>query len=494
MAMSLRNKLFLFIIMASLTSILLALAFNFSVYLSSQNDEIRYMLLRRVNSLAMELHNDNLDDNIKELHMSVSTQNAIDSPDWVKIFVLDEKGEPVVSPNQKKTQLPNVPHAVIDKINANSLGEGVVKDPSTADLYAYSYLGKKPFLVLAKAPSSIIKRPLILYFLRTLLGVIVVICLLWIISRLVSGKITRRLYQLTKIFEKFGEGDVNARSEDKSGDEIGALSNQFNKMANKIVGLLQVQSTKVRMEQELKTAQRIQEYFLPDLRQENEVFSLAGYYEPASECGGDWWFYQKIEDQLIICISDVTGHGTPSAMVTSSCRSLFAYLVENKVWEPKEIVQAMNQSIYDTVRGDLLVTMIIARFDFANHRLTYCNASHEQPLYWIKSDEIKNKNDLGVLLDIHGPRVGEEPKTQYNQSEIEIKNGSRWYFYSDGIVDMENDKGRSWGERKMLTAIQKNSDLKFCSSFQDSFQGTIDQYRKGTHLKDDLSYLVLDVH
>ena len=77
--------------MASLISILLALAFNFSVYLSSQNDEIRYMLLRRVNSLAMELHNDNLDDNIKELHMSVSTQNAIDSPDWVKIFVLDEK-------------------------------------------------------------------------------------------------------------------------------------------------------------------------------------------------------------------------------------------------------------------------------------------------------------------------------------------------------------------------------------------------------------------
>ena len=57
--------------------------------------------------------------------------------------------------------------------------------------------------------------------------------------------------------------------------------------------------------------------------------------------------------------------------------------------------------------------------------------------------------------------VGEEPKTQYNQSEIEIKNGSRWYFYSDGIVDMENDKGRSWGKEN-ADGYSKNSDLKFC--------------------------------
>ena len=169
-----------------------------------------------------------------------------------------------------------------------------------------------------------------------------------------------------------------------------ALSNQFNKMANKMWVFCKCSLQKVRMEQELKTAQRIQEYFLPDLRQENEV--LVWPVTMNQQVWGRLVVLSKIEDQLIICISDVTGHGTPSAMVTSSCRSLFAYLVENKRFgEPKEIVQAMNQSIYDTVRGDLLVTMIIARFDFANHRLTYCNASHEQPLYWIKSDEIKTK-------------------------------------------------------------------------------------------------------
>ena len=82
-----------------------------------------------------------------------------------------------------------------------------------------------------------------------------------------------------------------------------------------------------RMEEELKTAAAVQNSLFPDEIPQSETYQLASFFESASETGGDWYgFITRAKDSLFILIGDVTGHGTPAALVTATasatCRML----------------------------------------------------------------------------------------------------------------------------------------------------------------------------
>ena len=57
---------------------------------------------------------------------------------------------------------------------------------------------------------------------------------------------------------------------------------------------------------------------------ERPSLRLASHFQPAAECGGDWWGFFRIGDKLAVMIADATGHGVPSALVTASARSCFS--------------------------------------------------------------------------------------------------------------------------------------------------------------------------
>ena len=59
----------------------------------------------------------------------------------------------------------------------------------------------------------------------------------------------------------------------------------------------------------------------PDLV-ERQFVKLAGYFLPASQCGGDWWTVHDMPDgRVLVVIGDVTGHGVPSAMITAAAKA-----------------------------------------------------------------------------------------------------------------------------------------------------------------------------
>ncbi|MGZ3722839.1 MAG: AAA family ATPase, partial [Bdellovibrionales bacterium] len=72
------------------------------------------------------------------------------------------------------------------------------------------------------------------------------------------------------------------------------------------------QGEAVRMQNELVTAHAVQEMLFPAPVFEIPNVRIAGYYQPATECGGDWWSYSKIGDWIYVYIGDATGHGAPA--------------------------------------------------------------------------------------------------------------------------------------------------------------------------------------
>src|SRR5690606_35511909 len=104
-------------------------------------------------------------------------------------------------------------------------------------------------------------------------------------------------------------------------DEVGGLAQGFNFMAGEVSRLMEETKEAARMEGELETVRLVQETLFPEPVKRVGDFHLAGHFEPASECGGDWWHYCKVGDKLFIWIGDATGHGAPSAMVTSAAKA-----------------------------------------------------------------------------------------------------------------------------------------------------------------------------
>lgn len=89
---------------------------------------------------------------------------------------------------------------------------------------------------------------------------------------------TRRLMNLATTVQAFGDGDLERRSDIRSGDEIGELSERFNSMANTIV-------SQMRAQQEIDRSRReLMANISHDLR--NPLASIQGYIETLSDKDG----------------------------------------------------------------------------------------------------------------------------------------------------------------------------------------------------------------
>jgi HAMP domain-containing protein len=135
--------------------------------------------------------------------------------------------------------------------------------------------------------------------------------------------ISKPLKMLAWKVDQIARGDLRARVDVTSSDEIGVLGENFNVMADRLAILLEETREKATLEKELEVARTIQDTLVPP----NEPvdcgpFNFAGYFQPASQCGGDWWTYHTLKNnRLLLVIGDVTGHGVPAAMITAAAKA-----------------------------------------------------------------------------------------------------------------------------------------------------------------------------
>lgn len=313
-----------------------------------------------------------------------------------------------------------------------------------------------------------------------------------VISLFASSSLTQSLTELFLATKKVAEGIFDIRVKVTSQDEVGSLAQSFNAMAGEVSRLLEATAEKARMESELKTAQTVQETLFPAPLAEMNQLRIAGFYEPASECGGDWWHYCQVDKKVFLWIGDATGHGAPAALITSAAKSA-ASVLETLDFSAAKCMEFLNKSIYDVAKGKMMMTFFIACYDSVTGELSYANASHESPfLIQRAKGSLLKKKDLIPLNEVNNPRLGQARDTHYKQAKIHLNPGDRILFYTDGIPDIENLQKKSWGEREFIKSIlQANQE----SAVQTSVQTMVAQFkefRKNAPLKDDITFFMVE--
>jgi sigma-B regulation protein RsbU (phosphoserine phosphatase) len=339
-----------------------------------------------------------------------------------------------------------------------------VSPPSDLGLAVITTVPKSIALIASKA---LVKQTLGLGLIFTAISILGVI----VFSRLV----TRPIQELTSTAEEISLGNYDQNLQVRSRDEIGVLTGAFNKMVLEIKNYMNEMIKKDRIESEMQMAKSVQESLLPDSSIKNDHVDIAGFYSSASECGGDWWGCKTSETSTYLFISDATGHGLPASLLTASvsscCETILRQMEDGDVtFSPSKFLQLINHVIYNS-SDNLMMTMLVAKIDHLDNKVTIANASHEFPII------INDAGNVTIQTPAPGPRLGQNPNSHYQEFDYEFNKHDTLFLYTDGLIENQSAEEKPFGERKLLRTLKKISQ-----NPQESREKVLTDYH--THTKE----------
>jgi hypothetical protein len=186
------------------------------------------------------------------------------------------------------------------------------------------------------------------------------------------------------------------------------------------------------LEGELAAAQQVQQLLLPEQIEPVPGFAVETVYQPAQQVGGD--FFQILpagEGSLLVVVGDVAGKGLPAAMLVSVLVGAIRATAD-RTNNPEEILSSLNDRLVG--RGGGGFSTALAAHIGSNGTVTIANAGHLSPYLDGREVELPGALPLGVMSG-----------APYETIQFHLAPGSRLTFYSDGVVEAQNQKGELFG-------------------------------------------------
>ena len=188
---------------------------------------------------------------------------------------------------------------------------------------------------------------------------------------------------------------------------------------------------KLRLQNELEDAHRMQLRLLPESAPIIEGFDIAGFSRPAREVGGDFFDYLSLSDGKIgIALADVSGKGLKGAMNAVMANSMLydAAAVEASCGK---VLSRLNARLYPRMERQMFTALALAIVNRDDEALKWANAAQPYPLVKRDGEVFEFKSDSQFPL-------GMVPDVEYPDWELELRPGDIVVFYTDGIIEAEN--------------------------------------------------------
>lgn len=248
---------------------------------------------------------------------------------------------------------------------------------------------------------------------------------------------------------------------------------------------------------DLEYAREIQKAMIPDkLPNSDKVVFEAGYY-PAERVSGDFYNIFRLDEHRIgMYIGDVSGHGVPASMLTvfsyqsiKTTRELEGNRFE--IIRPAKVLMNLYE-LYNNAHfmNDVYILVLYAIFDTRTNELIYSSAGmNAQPLI-VKQSGIWEMDIRGLpicnLMDLC--------KADYTDKTIQLEKGDRIFFYSDGLVELNNKQTGEYFSlenlKNILTENHGRNSADVCLEIDKQIRNFADE----GSLKDDVTYFMLQVN
>jgi len=279
--------------------------------------------------------------------------------------------------------------------------------------------------------------------------------------------------------QPFSPGDLNL---------LQALADQAS-ISVFYAGLRETLDEKIRIDNDLDAARRIQTSLLPKALPRVEGVELAAFNYPALEIGGDYYDFIEVDDtHLGIAIADVSGKGTGGAIMMSVCRSVIRAHAPRHL-SPAQVLKLVNQVLSRDVSEDMFISVLYMVLNTATRELVVARAGHERPIVSTEQGGLTILDSPGVAIGISDTPTFERVLEEVT---VSLKPGDVIVAYTDGVTEAMNVRDEEWGLDNLLDAIRvasregANSVLNNVRQRMERFVGNRQQY-------DDMTLLALHV-
>jgi phosphoserine phosphatase RsbU/P len=240
-----------------------------------------------------------------------------------------------------------------------------------------------------------------------------------------------------------------------------------------------------RLESELRAAQVFQRSLLPDRTGALNGFEVSFLYEPCDELGGDFCDYVLRNDVPgALLVSDVSGHGASSAMITGMIKQAFR-AAEKERFAPAAVLERI-AAASRLFPGGKYVTAIVVRFSPESTLLEYASAGHPPGLL------LRYDRSL-VPLEPSAPIIHPAlPDWTYEQRVVHMETCDQLLLYTDGLTEAQNSEGDEFGFARLAALAPRLGDPDHpIDALRQDVLGTLRQelarFAGGRPLADDLT-------
>jgi len=231
-------------------------------------------------------------------------------------------------------------------------------------------------------------------------------------------------------------------------------------------------------------AKAIQVKLIPNQMPVSPYFRITASYIPIDFIGGDFYDIWNKEYLLKVMISNSTGTGINSALISSMIKVLFDQYAPRKL-EPAELVAILSKQVGETLPSTFYLTSVILNYNAKQKLLKYCNCGHVPPII------LRKENKLTHKLDQNLPPIGKFGDDKLNQASVYIKSGDRIVLYTDGIFNIKNSENKTLDLNMWVDILQKHID-KQIYQYKKEILTELDNFCLNGKINDDISIIIID--
>jgi sigma-B regulation protein RsbU (phosphoserine phosphatase) len=151
---------------------------------------------------------------------------------------------------------------------------------------------------------------------------------------------------------------------------------------------------------------------------------------------------------------------------------------------PASVLRGVERVLSGQSRGQL-VSAAYLWLDTDQHKALYSAAGHPPLLLWSQG-KLESIQSNGLIF-------GVVPESDYPVCEISIAAGDRFLLYTDGMIEPENAKGESFGDRRLEEVVRENQ-LSPSSALSDRLLSELRQWQPASAAQeDDITLIIIDV-
>jgi phosphoserine phosphatase RsbU/P len=248
--------------------------------------------------------------------------------------------------------------------------------------------------------------------------------------------------------------------------------------------LFQETIEKQRMEDELVIAREIQKGLLPSILPSLPGYEIAAANISSKQVGGDYYDVIPVDgNRHIIAIGDVSGKGTPAALLMANLQATIRALVPLEL-PLFELTGRVNDLMCRNTGGNKFVTFFWGILDPRSGDLTYVNAGHNFPMLLRADGSMERLEDGGMILGVM-PTMA-----PYVEAKVRLAPGDLLTLFTDGVSEAMSKEGSEYGEDR-LEAVLRHASGTTAQEILRMVHEDVLRHARGASQSDDITMMVV---